>query len=154
MIEEIKKIIKELMYPSKSSDNDSCTLSDSVIVKFIKAGEIIEEREIEGHTWLSDGLIYVRDCIGESGSKIPVSSMSAWDDVGGENWKATSTIGIGDSPCTITWTSGWEASGALTVDAFKIGPGGGTIYSSISTSFIKPDGVSLDVYYTSTISSS
>lgn len=142
----IKKVGKPPM-------RDNIGLSDSIEIMFIKNGEIIKREKIRGHTWISGGLTYVRDCLRVAGAKVPVSSMSAHGP-GGENWKATDVDGYGDTPYTVTWHAGWSESGALSIYAFKIS-GGGTTYSTIGfTQFTKPDGISLDVYYTSTISAS
>jgi len=150
-----RKIIIWFIKKIFSSDTkDKIGISDSITIILKKDGKIIERRTLKGHTWLSNGLIYVRDCLRISGSKVPVSSMSAWGNAG-ENWAVTDVDDFGASPYYVKWHAGWGTSGAITIDAFKISPGGGTIYSSIGvTQFIKTDGVSLDTYYTSTVTTS
>lgn len=154
MIEMLREIINWFIKKvGKPPMRDNVGLSDSIEIMFIKNGEIIKREKISGHTWISGGLTYVRDCLRSAGAKVPVDSMSAYGS-GGESWKDVVVDGYGASPYTVTWHSGWEETNPLTISAFKIA-GGGTTYSSIAfTQFIKPNGISLDVYYTSTVSTS
>lgn len=148
---DIKGVYRRLVNSAKPKRRDRVGLSDSLEVRFIKNGKIIERRKIKGHTWLDDGLHYVMDCLHESDSKVPIDSMSAFGPEG-DSWKSASTFAVASaSPWTITWTAGWVSSGELTVSAFVISAAG-TTYASISFSeFIKQNGVSMDVYYTSSI---
>jgi len=130
---------------------DTVKVRDELLITLRKDDKVIKQWKVKGHTWTTAGLNAIRNALTDGGfSKI--SYMSAFTTSDNEAAVTPSKPADKQAKFTATWGSSGDISG---ITEFRLRQtSGGTNMATVSvSSFDKPDGVSLEVQWTTTLSS-
>lgn len=149
--EEMRKILRRI-FGGKEPLKDEMSFRDSIKVTMRREdGSIYKEWEEEGNTWVAFGKTKVRDALANGGFT-KIGYMYCYATTGSSEQTTTNSTPASD---LARFVATWPAAGAITgITKFSIRQTtGGSDCAEISvTSFDKPDGISLEVTWDTTVS--
>jgi len=126
---------------------------DELVITLKKGDNILKQWKVKANTWNSTGKAAIRDALVDGGFD-NISAMDAYD--GTSYYECDSISSSKPATDQAKWTATWEATGEIAgIQSFHIKQtaGGADRVADVNvTSFTKPDGVSLEVQWTTTIS--
>jgi len=129
---------------------DNVQFEDVLMIKLRKDGKTVKEWSVKGNTWTTTGREKIRDALCDGGFT-KISYMVANGTGGTEQPTTNSKPASNEARFVATW----PASGAITnITSFSLRQtSGGPVLATVSVdTFSKPDGIELQVTWTTTIS--
>lgn len=150
----IKKILRRLLQKIPGfTIKDRVAFKDSLLITMRREdGSIYRQWKEEAHTWTTAGKTAVRDAIASGGFTV-IGWMHQNGTGGDDSITATPST---PSAFIARFTATWDASPAITgITQFAIRQteSGGNMAEEAVSSFTKPNGISLEVVWETTISS-
>jgi hypothetical protein len=142
----LKRIFKNLLDIKQDIPHDSINIGEQVIIHLVKDGRTIRTLYSSGHTWNSTGLEQIRLWLMTGSANRPNSFTTT---AGG--WAAANPLS--QAGTIAIWLGTFASSGALSnISDIRLCYNA-TTYATVSvTTFTKPDGVSMEIRWESTIS--